>query len=206
MEEIIKKIVQQNESLLGSNPQVSRINIGFTNTLYNVDDKYIIKVCTEETNEDKFKKEINFYNSNIDNTLIPKLYISNTDKNDVPYMYEILEKIEGVSLYDVWYKLDESEREEIIKQLCEAMKMFHSNKGQAYDWVKKTSDLFVGLYEKAKESKFFSDEELIQLNEAYLKFPEYLKSDDERSGNTDNEENSEDLKSDNERSGKTEKS
>ncbi len=178
IEKIIKKIVHQNKSLLGNNPQVSKINIGFTNTLYNVDDKYIIKVCTDETNEDKFKKEINFYNSNKDNTLIPKLYISNTDKNDVPYMYEILEKIEGVSLYEVWYKLDESEREEIIKQLCEVMKKFHSNKGQAYDWVKKISDLFVGLYEKAKESKFFSDEELIQLNEAYLKFPEYLKSDE----------------------------
>lgn len=56
MEEIIRKIVQQNESLLGSNPQLSKINIGFTNTLYNVDDKFIIKVCTDETNEDKFKK------------------------------------------------------------------------------------------------------------------------------------------------------
>lgn len=43
--------------------------------------------------------------------MIPKIYISNTDKNNVPYMYEILEKIDGVSLYDVWYKLDESERE-----------------------------------------------------------------------------------------------
>ena len=178
IEEIIKKIVRQKKSLLGNNPQVSKINIGFTNTLYNVDDKYIIKVCTDETNEDKFKKEINFYNSNKDNTLIPKLYISNTDKNDVPYMYEILEKIDGVSLYDVWYKLDESEREEIIKQLCEAMKKFHSNKGKTYDWAKRTSDLFVGLYEKAKQSKIFSDEELIELNDAYLKFPELLKSDE----------------------------
>lgn len=178
MEKIIKEIIKHNESLLGSAPQINKINIGFTNTLYNVDDKFIIKVCTNETNEEKFKKEINFYNTSKDNPLIPKLYISNTDKSDVPYMYEIIEKIKGVSLYDVWYKLDESERERIIKQLCEAMKKIHSNKGKAYDWVKRTSDLFICLYEKAKDSKLLSNEELIQLNEAYLKFPELLKSDE----------------------------
>ena len=178
MDEIIKSIIKQNESLFGINPIVNKINIGFTNTLYNVNHLFIIKICTNINNEEKFQKEINFYKANTDNSLIPKLYVSNTDKSDVPYMYEILEKIDGVSLYDVWYKLDESEREEIIKQLCEAMKKFHSNKGKAYDWVKRTSDLFIGLYEKAKESKLFSDEELILLNEAYLKFPELLKSDE----------------------------
>ena len=41
--------------------------------------------------------------------------------------------------------------EEIIKQLCDAMKRFHSNKGEPYDWVKRTSDLFIGLYQKAKK-------------------------------------------------------
>ena len=178
MEEIIQKILKQNESLFGSNPIVKKINTGFTNTLYNVNDLYIIKVCTDINNEEKFKKEISFYNANTDNSLIPKLYVSNIDKSDVPYMYEILEKIDGVSLYDVWYKLDESEREEIIKQLCEAMKKFHSNKGKAYDWVKRTSDLFIGLYDKAKGSKLFSNEELMKLNEAYLRFPELLKSDE----------------------------
>lgn len=178
MEEIIKKIVKQNESLLGSNPQVSRINVGFTNTLYNVDDKFIIKICTDESNEEKFKKEISFYNSNKDNELIPKLYSSSVMKTDIPYMYEVLEKIDGVALYDVWHTLQESEREVIIKQLCDALKKFHSNKGESYDWVKRTSDLFISLYQKAKEDNIFSPEELAQLGEAYNRFPELLKSDE----------------------------
>lgn len=178
MEEIIKKIVKRNKLLLGSNPHVSRINIGFTNTLYNVDDRFIIKICTDESNEGKFKKEINFYNSNRDNELIPKLYSSSTIKTDIPYMYEILEKIDGVALYDVWHTLEESKREEIIKQLCDVMKKLHSNKGESYDWVKRTSDLFTGLYQKAKEKNIFSPEELVKLEEAYSKFPELLKSDE----------------------------
>ena len=118
MDEIVKQIIRNRESLFGSNPIVNKINIGFTNTLYNVNNLFIIKICTDINNEEKFKKEINFYNSNKDNDLISKLYFSSINKEDVPYMYEILEKIDGVSLYDVWHKLDESERESIIKQLC----------------------------------------------------------------------------------------
>ena len=178
VDKIVKQIIGNYESLFGTNPVVNKINIGFTNTLYNVNDSFIIKICTDVNNEEKFKKEINFYNSNKDNDLIPKLYVSNTDKDDVSYMYEILEKIDGVSLYDVWHKLDELERENIIKQLCEAMKRFHSNKGTPYDWVKRTSDLFLASYEKAKASNLFNAEELALLNEAYLKFPTLLKSEE----------------------------
>ena len=36
MEDIIKQIILQNKSLFGDVPQVHKIDIGFTNTLYNV--------------------------------------------------------------------------------------------------------------------------------------------------------------------------
>ena len=178
MEEIIQRIIEQNKSLFGSNPIINRINVGFTNTLFNVDNKYIIKLCTDKSNEEKFKKEINFYNSNKDNDLIPKLYFSNTSKIDIPYMYEVLEKIDGVALYDVWYTLDEEQREDIIRQLCDAMKTFHSIKGEPYDWIKRTSDLFIDLYQKAKEKNLFNLDELNLLEEAYKTFPELLKSEE----------------------------
>lgn len=80
------------------------------------------------------KKEISFYNSNKDNTLIPKLYYSSSDKKDFPYFYEILEKVNGVSLYNVWHTYNEEQREDIIRQLCDAMKQMHSIKGDKYNW------------------------------------------------------------------------
>lgn len=40
MHEIINKIVQQNQSLFGTNPKIDKINIGFTNTIYNINDIY----------------------------------------------------------------------------------------------------------------------------------------------------------------------
>ena len=178
MEDIINKIIEKNKMLFGDNPVVNKINVGFTNTIYNVNDSFIIKICSNIDNEEKFKKEIEFYKANKDNVLIPKLYYSNIEKKDVPYMYEILEKIDGVSLYDVWYKISESEREDIIKQLCDAMKQFHSNKSEPYDWVKRTSDLFKYYYEKLIKLNVFSAEELSMLDKAYSKFPELLKSDE----------------------------
>lgn len=178
MQEIINKIIENNKSLFGDNPIVKKINVGFTNTLYSVNDSFIIKICTDLSNEPKFNKEIEFYSANKNNDLIPKLYYANTDKTDIPYYYEILERINGVSLYDVWHTFNEEQRENIIKQLCDAMKQFHNNKGQSYDWVKRTSDLFINSYNKAKELNLLTYEEKELLESAYSKFNEYLQSDE----------------------------
>ena len=81
---IINTILKQNITLFGSNPKVEKINVGFTNTIYNVNDLYIVKICTNSSNEKNFQKEIDFYEANEDNRLIPKRYASNTDKKDIP--------------------------------------------------------------------------------------------------------------------------
>ena len=158
MQEIINKIIENNKSIFGDNPIVNKINVGFTNTIYNVNDSYIIKICTNYDNESEFQKEIDFYNSNKDNELIPKMYYSNTDKRDVPYFYEIIEKVDGVSLYNVWHTFSEEQRESIIKQLCEAMKKIHSNIGKKYDWTTKFKDEFKTLFERANELDLFNEE------------------------------------------------
>lgn len=93
MQEIINKIIKQNSSLFGTNPIIEKINVGFTNTIYKLNDSFIIKICTNRDNEKKFIKEIEFYKANEDNDLIPKLYYSSIDKQDIPYFYEIIEKI-----------------------------------------------------------------------------------------------------------------
>ena len=178
MENIVRDIVNKNKEIIGDNPSINKINIGFTNTIYNVDDKYIIKICSDTNNEEKFKKEISFYENNKDNELIPKLYYSSVDKTDIPYMYEIIEKVKGVTLYNVWHKLDESEREEIIKQLCDAMKKFHSNKSEGYDWNKKTKKLFIELFDKANKQDLFNEKEKKLLEYSYSKFDKYLDSDE----------------------------
>lgn len=176
MLENINIILNNNINLFGINPKVEKINIGFTNTVYNINDSFILKVCTDITNEDDFLKEIKFYEANKSNTLIPKLYFSSVDKVDIPYMYEIIEKIEGVSLYNVWHTFLEEERENIIKQLCLAMKEFHNNIGPSYDWSNYFKKQFIDLFNEAKRLNVFNVEEIKELDLSFLKFDKYLDS------------------------------
>ena len=61
MEKIITTILNQNETLFGSNPKVEKVNVGFTNIIYSIDDSFIVKICTNSDNENAFQKEIEFY-------------------------------------------------------------------------------------------------------------------------------------------------
>ena len=176
IEKVIENIIEHNKELFGENAKYEKINVGFTNTIYIVNENYVVKICTNTDNEKNFEKEIKFYKANISNDLIPKLYYSNVEKDIVPYYYEIIEKVEGVSLYNVWHTFDENQREDIIRQLCDAMKQFHSNIGESYDWTKKTSELFINLYKQAIELKLFDNEEQELIDNAYSKFGIYLES------------------------------
>ena len=178
MKEVVNKIIEKNNNLFGNNPVVNKINVGFTNTIYNVNDKFIIKICSDIKNEPKFQNEIDFYNANKDNDLIPKLYYFDNTKSDVPYYYEILEKIEGITLYNVWHNFNETQREDIIKQLCEAMKKMHSNVGKYYDWIEYNKEKFNNLYDEAKKEQLFNEDEIKTLNKVYSLFDEYLVSDE----------------------------
>ena len=172
MDNQIKELVNKYSNVFGDNPSIEKINVGFTNTLYDIDNKYILKVCTDLNNEPSFNNEIDFYKNNIDNKYIPKLLLSDTSKIDIPYLYEVLEKVEGVSLYNVWHTLTESTREDIIKQLCTALKGFHKDKKPSYDWLEYQQNVFNEYYLKTKD--LFKSEEQEIIEEAYNEFYKYL--------------------------------
>ena len=178
MDEIINKIIEHNKELFGDDFNVEKINVGFTNAIYKVNNSFIVKICNDIDNEDKFKNEIDFYKANVTNNLIPKLFYSNTEKTDIPYFYEIIEKIEGVTLYNVWHTFSEKQREDIIRQLCDAMKQMHSNIGEKYDWIQYNKDKFNSLFEKAKNKSLLNEEEIEIINIAYSLFDKYLESDE----------------------------
>lgn len=178
MQDIIHRIISKNSKLFGENPSVEKMNIGFTNLVYRINDAFIVKICTNLENEENFKKEIEFYHSNEKNSLIPKLYYASTDKENIPYYYEIMEKVEGVSLYHIWHTLKEGEREKIIKQICEVLKQIHSNTSQEYDWTSYLKNKFFSSYLKAKELSIFDEEEQQLIDYAYSRFEKYLESKD----------------------------
>ncbi len=176
MDDIISKIIKNSKEMFGDSPCIERINVGFTNTIYNVNDSFIVKICTDIDNEKRFMKEIEFYKANSENNLIPKLFYSDTNKEEIPYFYEILERAKGVTLYNVWHTFTEEQREDIVMQLCSAMKQMHSNIGEKYDWTQYNKNIFNSLYEEAKSKNLFNEEETEIMNKAYSLFDKYLES------------------------------
>ena len=75
--------------------------------------------------EEKIKNEIEFYQLNKNSEIIPKLYRYDISKFKFDYMYEILEKVSGKSLYFSWPKMNEDEREKTIQKLVLALKNIH---------------------------------------------------------------------------------
>lgn len=133
--QLAKKIAEVNKDIFGDFESISEINAGFNNSLFCVDDKYIIKICGNTNKENLFDVEANFYKANKDNESIPALYRYDKSKNNVPFVYEIIEKVPGKSIYYYWYKMSEYQKEEFIKKLVKVLKNIHAKEYLSYDWV-----------------------------------------------------------------------
>ena len=171
---IAKKVVDANKEIFGSENKhtITEINAGFNNDLFDVDNKYVIKICANNM-EDEFKKESRFYIQNCNSKHIPKLYKYDNSKTIINSVYEIIEKIEGKSLYYYWYKMNENEREETIKELINILKEIHnSSVDRTYDWVKYIKEKMLNYYEKVKN--YFSAEEQELIEKSFKEYDKYL--------------------------------
>ena len=164
-DEVIEKIIDSNELLQGLSYE--KVNAGFTNTIYKAGN-YIIRLCTNENNEQRFINEIEFYTKNKDNKNIPKLYFSDASKGIVPYYYEIVEKINGKTLYEVWYKLSKEERKEIVIKIVDILKDIHSIKGETFDYSKRIKNEIRYLLEASNITDELFDK-LLVLCDTYFK-------------------------------------
>lgn len=170
--QLARKIAQANRDLFGDLESIEEINAGFNNSIFCVNEKYIIKVCGDTNKENLFDTEVDFYNSNQDNTNIPTLYRYDQSKKIVPYVYEIIEKINGKSIYYYWYKMDESEREQFVKNLVKVLKEIHSKEYPAYNWSAFIKEKVLSNFKKTKD--IFNEEEKNIILDSLEKYDEIL--------------------------------
>jgi aminoglycoside phosphotransferase (APT) family kinase protein len=130
---VIDKIFHKNN--LDKVSSIKKIEIGFTNKVYLINDKYILKVCEDESNEKRFEIEIFFYNFFKGKIPVPKIKIFDKSKKIYNKFFMIYPKIDGENLYSKWHLLSNKKRKEIIRQLCEILKIIH--KSPYEDFMKK---------------------------------------------------------------------
>lgn len=101
---------------------IKKIEVGFTNEVYSINDKFIIKLCQNTTNETPFKREATLYNYFQEKLPVPQLITFDDSKSIYPKNYMIYPKIQGENLYNVWHTLSDELRRNLVKQLCELLK------------------------------------------------------------------------------------
>ena len=135
--ELIKKICQINS--IGEVHSCVKQNIGFNRLVYIVNEKFVIKICINPYKENGIKNEIQYYETN-SNFFNPTLIDYDVTKQIIPYIYTVEEKIAGENLFSIWGNLSESQREEILIQLIEILKILHKPIAEDFN-LKRVNDL-----------------------------------------------------------------
>ncbi len=124
-EKVIKQIFLKN--YLEEVKLVKKIEIGFTNKVYSINDKFILKVCEDPENEENFEKEVFFYNFFQNKIPVPKIILYDNSKKVYNKSFMIYHKIIGDNLYSKWHLMSDSKRKEIIKELCRILKIVNQS-------------------------------------------------------------------------------
>lgn len=128
MLEIIKQILEKEQIPY---KKLTKSESGFSNLVYFIDELYVIKVLEPNGNEIKFTNEMAFYNT-LHFDFIPKSLATGTYQST---KYIIMEKVEGLSLYEVWHTLSTAERKDITIQIATILKSI--NEVKEHDFLHK---------------------------------------------------------------------
>jgi len=165
-QKIVKKVFKEHD--LDKVESVVKIEIGFTNKVYLINDKFILKVCEDESNEQKFEIEVFFYNFFKDKILVPKISVFDKSKSIYGKFFMIYPKIEGDNLYSKWHLLSNDERKSIIKQLCDILKVINKSPYDGFvksfkinfsdNWHDKILNQIQNSLKKIEDKKIISSE------------------------------------------------
>ena len=152
---VIEKIFLKNK--IEKAISIKKIDIGFTNDVYLINHKFILKVCKNENNENNFKKKIFYYKLFKGKIPVPNLIFYDTSKKVLNKYFMVYHKIEGDNLYSKWHLLSNEERKKIIKQICMILKVINkTGKVPKKNWYKERYSNTKNLLEEVNNKKIIS--------------------------------------------------
>lgn len=138
MKQLVKQILDKENIKFNT---ITKSTSGFTNLVYFVDDKFVIKLTKDTETKKKLIKETNVY-QNIKVKGVPTM-ISAGEFED--YRYLIITKIKGKALYSIWHTLTRDERKSCVSQIVNILKQFHTQNADFLDSNDKDIDWIQSL-------------------------------------------------------------
>ena len=160
----IKKIFKQ--AGINDVDLIEKIEVGFSNDVYSVDDKYILKISKDKQYSNFIRKDINYCGLFEDKLPVPKVLYSGELDGKAYFIYK---KIKGNNLYNVWHLSDENQRKDYIKQICKILKTInaypHETMGKT--WEEFVYSEIMDRIESAEQKNLLNDN-LINKIKSYL--------------------------------------
>lgn len=133
------------ERIIGESiTEIKKISYGYTNQIYSINDKYIIKICINENNYKNFQRASEFCKKYYGTINCPRIIYSCLDPKN-RNMWQIEEKAKGVNLSFKWGRFNYKEKESVVSKICESLKSIHNipvedvfeNGMKTNDWIEK---------------------------------------------------------------------
>ena len=121
---IVQKIL--NKYTLDDFVYIKKQDGGITGTVFDINDKYILKIQNDNT--DEFRSERNAFVCKIleeNDIKAPLLIALDTSKEIIPEKYILASKLEGENLRDIWQGLPKDEQKKIFFEFGKLMARFH---------------------------------------------------------------------------------
>lgn len=104
--------------------EIKKINVGFSNDVFSINEKYVLKSAKAEENN-YLEREIYLCNLLKDKLPTAKIVYFNTTKQFIDRAFVIYEKVQGENLYLKWHEYSELEKRNIIKDICDFLKIIN---------------------------------------------------------------------------------
>ena len=135
--------VKEIEEIIGEPLQsIERITYGYTNKIYSINGRYILKICTNERNRENFKRASLFCQKYFESINCPKILYSCFDTDNA---WQIEEQAKRENLFFKWNQLNKYEKEDVIRKICTELRKIHEipvtdvfkSNFEPEDWKKK---------------------------------------------------------------------
>lgn len=126
----IKKIFEQ--AGLAVAVSIRKLEIGFSNDVYCINEKYMLKIVKEKEESTNLKKEIYLCKLLQDKIPTPKIVYSGSAKDLDNRLFFVYPKIEGETLNSLWHLASVDQRRHFIEQICAMLKIIHETPYQAF--------------------------------------------------------------------------
>ena len=110
------------EAGVGSVTSIQQIQVGFSNDVYSIDDKYILKAGRSEEDNKYLLRDIYLCGLLRDRVPAPRVIYWDTSKALLDRVFMIYRKIPGRNLYARWHLLEIPQRKELIRQICACLR------------------------------------------------------------------------------------